>query len=267
MRSPRLGFVLALGALSGLLLTSIPVLAHHSTAMYNMASPVTVTGVVKTIRMDEPARVRLSRRQGREGRDGRVGSRDDEPQPSARLRLGARHGQAGRRHFLHRRIGEKRRAFDDQLLHEAGGWPHDQIVDGSSEGARRYENRDQSSRLDLRRPVPRGAGTGAGARATFQTGRRTGRAESRAGRASGRLRGVTLRQSKGHSRPHRPLHGRAHIPSAGAVGHARVAHGKPRQRDDRSGAGARHAARHAATETGSDDDLHLDRARARTIRC
>jgi hypothetical protein len=54
MRSPRLVFVLALGALSGLLLTSIPVLAHHSTAMYNMASPVTVTGVVKRFEWTNP---------------------------------------------------------------------------------------------------------------------------------------------------------------------------------------------------------------------
>ena len=31
----------------GLLLSAFPVLAHHSTTMYNMTNPVTVTGVVK----------------------------------------------------------------------------------------------------------------------------------------------------------------------------------------------------------------------------
>jgi hypothetical protein len=54
MLSPRLGFVIGLGALSGLLLTSTPVLAHHSTAMYNMATPVTVTGVVKRFEWTNP---------------------------------------------------------------------------------------------------------------------------------------------------------------------------------------------------------------------
>ena len=54
MLSPRLGFVIGLGALSGLLLTSMPALAHHSTAMYNMATPVTVTGVVKRFEWTNP---------------------------------------------------------------------------------------------------------------------------------------------------------------------------------------------------------------------
>jgi hypothetical protein len=53
--SSRLGFVLGLATLSGLLLTSSrPVLAHHSTAMYNMATPVTVTGVVKRFEWTNP---------------------------------------------------------------------------------------------------------------------------------------------------------------------------------------------------------------------
>ena len=54
MLSPRLGVVVGLGALSCLLLTSVPVLAHHSTAMYNMATPVTVTGVVKRFEWTNP---------------------------------------------------------------------------------------------------------------------------------------------------------------------------------------------------------------------
>ena len=38
----------------GLLATAPPVLAHHSTAMYNMANPVTVTGVVKRFEWTNP---------------------------------------------------------------------------------------------------------------------------------------------------------------------------------------------------------------------
>jgi Family of unknown function (DUF6152) len=42
--------VLALGAL----LTAIPTFAHHSTAMYNMDHPVTVTGVVERFDWTNP---------------------------------------------------------------------------------------------------------------------------------------------------------------------------------------------------------------------
>ena len=54
MVSQRLGFLLGPGSLSVLLLTAAPVLAHHSTAMYNMATPVTVTGVVKRFEWTNP---------------------------------------------------------------------------------------------------------------------------------------------------------------------------------------------------------------------
>ena len=43
MRSRLIVLMLALG----LVVTALPVLAHHSTTMYNMQNPVTVTGVVK----------------------------------------------------------------------------------------------------------------------------------------------------------------------------------------------------------------------------
>src|SRR6266853_6780625 len=36
------------------LLTAVPSFAHHSTAMYNMANPVTVTGVVKRFEWTNP---------------------------------------------------------------------------------------------------------------------------------------------------------------------------------------------------------------------
>jgi hypothetical protein len=54
MRLPRAGVVVGFGTALCLLLTSIPVLAHHSTAMYNMATPVTVTGVVKRFEWTNP---------------------------------------------------------------------------------------------------------------------------------------------------------------------------------------------------------------------
>src|SRR6202142_2355234 len=48
----RLSLFLALGlALAG---TTEPLLAHHSTAMYDMAAPTTVTGVVKRFEWTNP---------------------------------------------------------------------------------------------------------------------------------------------------------------------------------------------------------------------
>jgi uncharacterized protein DUF6152 len=50
----RMNVLLMVGALSCLCATSAQVLAHHSTAMYNMATPVTVTGVVKRFEWTNP---------------------------------------------------------------------------------------------------------------------------------------------------------------------------------------------------------------------
>ena len=50
----RLSALMAVGSLCCLLLTSVQVLAHHSTAMYNMATPVTVTGTVKKFEWTNP---------------------------------------------------------------------------------------------------------------------------------------------------------------------------------------------------------------------
>jgi hypothetical protein len=50
MKSRLLSSVLALGALVG----TMPLDAHHSTTMYNMASPSTVTGVVKSFEWTNP---------------------------------------------------------------------------------------------------------------------------------------------------------------------------------------------------------------------
>jgi hypothetical protein len=49
----RLRLLITVGSLCCLLLTSV-VIAHHSTAMYNMAMPVTVTGVVKSFEWTNP---------------------------------------------------------------------------------------------------------------------------------------------------------------------------------------------------------------------
>ena len=50
----RLNVLLMVGSLWCLFPTSVQVLAHHSTAMYNMATPVTVTGVVKRFEWTNP---------------------------------------------------------------------------------------------------------------------------------------------------------------------------------------------------------------------
>jgi len=50
MKMRLLSLMLALGVL----LTAVPSFAHHSTAMYNMANPVTVTGVVKRFEWTNP---------------------------------------------------------------------------------------------------------------------------------------------------------------------------------------------------------------------
>ena len=50
----RMNVLLMVGALWCLCPTSVQVIAHHSTAMYNMATPVTVTGVVKRFEWTNP---------------------------------------------------------------------------------------------------------------------------------------------------------------------------------------------------------------------
>jgi hypothetical protein len=50
MKARLLAGILAFGLLGG----SMPVAAHHSTTMYNMASPTTVTGVVKKFEWTNP---------------------------------------------------------------------------------------------------------------------------------------------------------------------------------------------------------------------
>lgn len=41
-------------ALLGVLLLTVPLFAHHSTSMFNMATPVTLTGVVKEFQWTNP---------------------------------------------------------------------------------------------------------------------------------------------------------------------------------------------------------------------
>lgn len=50
----RMNVLLVVGAVSCLFPTSAQLLAHHSTAMYNMATPVTVTGVVRRFEWTNP---------------------------------------------------------------------------------------------------------------------------------------------------------------------------------------------------------------------
>ena len=54
MVSRRFVLSIAFGVLVATALTTTPALAHHSTAMYNMATPVTVTGVVKRFEWTNP---------------------------------------------------------------------------------------------------------------------------------------------------------------------------------------------------------------------
>jgi DNA/RNA endonuclease YhcR with UshA esterase domain len=50
----RVLLILAIGFTLGSALMVAPALAHHSTAMYNMAAPVTVTGTVKRFEWTNP---------------------------------------------------------------------------------------------------------------------------------------------------------------------------------------------------------------------
>lgn len=54
MISRRLVFLLAFALACGIGFQSAPMFAHHSTAMYDMNSPVTVTGVVKRFEWTNP---------------------------------------------------------------------------------------------------------------------------------------------------------------------------------------------------------------------
>ena len=53
-RSLIVGVVLALCALCAMFAAAPPILAHHSTAMYDMANPVTITGSVKRFEWTNP---------------------------------------------------------------------------------------------------------------------------------------------------------------------------------------------------------------------
>jgi hypothetical protein len=54
MLSLRTKVLLTVGSLWCVFSTAVPLIAHHSTAMYNMATPVTVTGVVKRFEWTNP---------------------------------------------------------------------------------------------------------------------------------------------------------------------------------------------------------------------
>ena len=54
MVSRKVAFLIGLGACALVALAAPRAFAHHSTAMYNMATPVTVTGVVKRFEWTNP---------------------------------------------------------------------------------------------------------------------------------------------------------------------------------------------------------------------
>ena len=54
MVSRRVLFTLAIGVVLSSALATTPASAHHSTSMYDMANPVTVTGVVKRFEWTNP---------------------------------------------------------------------------------------------------------------------------------------------------------------------------------------------------------------------
>ena len=54
MKRRFFGAALAFGLLVGLLVCAVPTFGHHSTAMYNMNNPVTITGVVKRFEWTNP---------------------------------------------------------------------------------------------------------------------------------------------------------------------------------------------------------------------
>ena len=128
----RLRSAVGLGALSGLLLTSIPVLAHHSTAMYNMDKPVTVTGVVKRFEWTNPhAFVFLEVKDEK----GKTVEWEVEMMSLNHLRgYGWTRDtvKPGDVDLLYRRRSKKRRAFDDQLLYEDGRRPDDEVLERSA---------------------------------------------------------------------------------------------------------------------------------------
>src|SRR6185369_6768949 len=83
----------------------------------------------QAIRMDESARLRLFGSERRKGQRGGMGSRNDEPESSARIRLDAEYGETRRHHFVHRWCSQERRAVDDQLVYETGRRPDDEVLE------------------------------------------------------------------------------------------------------------------------------------------
>ncbi len=259
MRLPRRCFVVGLGILSCLQLTSIPVLAHHSTAMYNMATPATVTGVVTSDSRDEPlmrAFVFLDVKDG----SGQTVEWEVEMMSLNHLRgYGWVRDTVKPGDVISCTGGSAKSGAPSMSssVYEAGGRPPDQIV----EGVRR-----------MKAVLPLMALCAAGSTIVWAQAPATGQPSRPAagqdapkpapGAVPAGFDGIALREGAGHSGADRAFYRRARVPPAGAVIHAGVAHGKSRQRDDRSRAWACDPARYSPAEAGNHHDLHHDGSRA-----
>jgi hypothetical protein len=98
--------------MAGVLLMTPPMFGHHSTAMYDMANPVTVTGTVTKFDWTNPhAHIYL-----------------DVENALEIVSVDALHGEGRRCHQLYVRKSQERQPGHDQLSHETGRWPHHQVI-------------------------------------------------------------------------------------------------------------------------------------------
>ena len=148
--------------------------------MYNMATPVTVTGIVKRFEWTNPhAFVFLEVKDEK----GNMVEWEVEMMSLNHLqgvRLDPKHRETRRHDLVHRRRGKERGSVDDQLVHEAGRRPNDEVL------RRSWQMRAVLSRRRDLCVVASVAVVGAGARARARC-RRPGCAEDGAGSRSRRI--------------------------------------------------------------------------------
>ena len=102
--------------------------AHHSTAMYDMANPVTVKGTVKRFEWTNPHAFIFLDVKDEKGWFGRVGDRAHEPQPPALVWVDAHDGQTGRHRSAARAARQERRPVDDQRRDRTARRSQDSLV-------------------------------------------------------------------------------------------------------------------------------------------
>ena len=112
------GSAVAVLAAGLLIMLATPVHAHHSGAMFDMAHPITLTGVVTKVEWTNPHTFMYVNVKNDIGRGPGVGDRDQQPQLSSPQRLDQHHHKPGRQHHHYGSARQER--FEIHARHERG---------------------------------------------------------------------------------------------------------------------------------------------------